>query len=542
MFPCLILFLIYFIVYISANKEKHKGKPQFHHYHAHLAASAQRNLTNLHYQWTELAKLTADPSRTLIAKEIIAHVAGIYSDPLKVKLHKTEKTVLVSVIAYDKDSSNERYLGLLRNYFCSATHFGLRPITYLVPSEKMNFTEQVKELLSVGIHSEFITYPTELFWNIIAKKKTQMKPGYITIDYNGIIPSFSHFGALTMLIPTLEVLEMGYNVVYLDIDVSFVHNPIPGLLHGNADFSVSIEMKTCIAPSVLFVGRTAEWSVLEPNTGIMHVRSTPQAIILYQKWLQRIVDDNVNNDQKVLDFTAFGAEINFSCNKHLEPYSDELIQIAKRTLRNASLELAQRDQVHLLYNNNIPKYCFLNEFEYQNGKVALGCARNRGGSLSEYILGLIEQNLTIYNETTNRVVEVMSPSIVHLNYCDDKIGELKKLGLWLPTEQFTCNPYSYEDTNYAKTNWTEQIYKANKELDVIKQILTNGTVLKLFKRGTIFMYIDGMFRPFPNGETFEIMGYKWNDIRKPGPYTMLKAVPHGDELPDLKNNTVITRI
>ena len=44
----------------------------------------------------------------------------------------------------------------------------------------------------------------------------------------------------------------------------------------------------------------------------------------------------------------------------------------------------------------------------------------------------------------------------------------------------------------------------------------------------------GMFRSFPNGETFEIMGYKYDKIHKPGPYTILKVIPHGEELPDLK--------
>ena len=30
------------------------------------------------------------------------------------------------------------------------------------------------------------------------------------------------------------------------------------------------------------------------------------------------------------------------------------------------------------------------------------------------------------------------------------------------------------------------------------------------------------------------MGYKFDKIHKPGPYTILKVIPHGDELPDLK--------
>ena len=40
---------------------------------------------------------------------------------------------------------------------------------------------------------------------------------------------------------------------------------------------------------------------MEPNTGVMLVRATPQGIAMYQHWLKRIVKTNVMNDQIVFD-------------------------------------------------------------------------------------------------------------------------------------------------------------------------------------------------------------------------------------------------
>ncbi len=70
-----------------------------------------------------------------------------------------------------------------------------------------------------------------------------------------------------MLVPLLEILELGYDVVYIDLDVALVHDPIPSLVRGKADISLSIEMKTCICPSVIETAYWADWKRNEPNTG-----------------------------------------------------------------------------------------------------------------------------------------------------------------------------------------------------------------------------------------------------------------------------------
>lgn len=74
-----------------------------------------------------------------------------------------------------------------------------------------------------------------------------------------------------MLVPVLEVLSLGYNVIYLDIDISMLEDPIPLLLHGDADFVVSEETRGCTFHS--FIKKELDFSPqtitsnIEPNTG-----------------------------------------------------------------------------------------------------------------------------------------------------------------------------------------------------------------------------------------------------------------------------------
>ena len=239
------------------------------------------------------------------------------------------------------------------------------------------------------------------------------------------------------LIPILEVLQLGYNIIYIDLDVGMIIDPIPGIIQGgkNVDLTVSLEARTCFTPSVISHAKLIDWIGLEPNTGILYVRSTIQGIELYQKWIKQVINDNNMNDQKSLDFINFNAELSLECNKPLQRYANIILPIYKQ-------QLLQRNQSLINHNISHPKYCFLNEFEYQNGKISLGCGFGTGGSLADYMNGINQQNFTIpfiqtnqtnkesnqSNKQTNQINEWKQryyPTIVHMNYCHEKIDELK---------------------------------------------------------------------------------------------------------------------
>jgi len=174
-----------------------------------------KSFDELKEQWKRLADESIDKNRPSEAAKAIAHAAGIYRDVSKAKRFKTESTVLVNVVSFQNDDHHIKYQHLLRNWFCYASHLGLRPLTYIVPSPNISFSTQVDELHAIGVFGEFISYPKELFWSLVAEKEYMAGSGGGKVDYEGIVPSFAHFGALVMLVPILEVL---YHVYTYNVD------------------------------------------------------------------------------------------------------------------------------------------------------------------------------------------------------------------------------------------------------------------------------------------------------------------------------------
>ena len=66
--------------------------------------------------------------------------------------------------------------------------------------------------------------------------------------------------------PVLEAVELGFNVIFFDVDIALVVDPLPYLIGGDADVIVSPELRVCTFPS--FSSENFDWKSLEPNTGI----------------------------------------------------------------------------------------------------------------------------------------------------------------------------------------------------------------------------------------------------------------------------------
>ena len=99
----------------------------------------------------------------------------------------------------------------------------------------------------------------------------------------------------------------------------------------------------------------------EPNTGVFYGRSTAHGITLYYRWLQKLIDEQFVNDQVVLKYSQLGARLSFSCNEKLASLDNNVAFQNKRANsdKNAS---------------TTPTICFLNEFQFQNGKMINHCA------------------------------------------------------------------------------------------------------------------------------------------------------------------------
>lgn len=69
-----------------------------------------------------------------------------------------------------------------------------------------------------------------------------------------------------MKVPILEALELGFNVIFFDVDIALVKDPLPYLIEGSADVIVSPELRVCTFPSLN--PDSYSWKSLEPNTGV----------------------------------------------------------------------------------------------------------------------------------------------------------------------------------------------------------------------------------------------------------------------------------
>lgn len=98
-----------------------------------------------------------------------------------------------------------------------------------------------------------------------------------------------------MLIPVLEALRLGFDVLYLHVDMVLLQDPLPWLTRGRSDVVLSPELKACRYPSLQY---KPHWVAIEPNTGTMLLRSNQRTVSFVQQWLQRIVEENAMNDQK----------------------------------------------------------------------------------------------------------------------------------------------------------------------------------------------------------------------------------------------------
>lgn len=443
--------------------------------------TANKHLGDKVSEWTTLAEKANLISSTRLkqVQKTLSLVSGIYADKSHSYPLGLQKAVMVNVIAFSgTEGYNSRYIKLLLNWFCFATHYGYQPVTYLLPTGDKNFSASVKELRKLGIHSHFVTYPEELFWKLCLNKTTPLLPAtHHRASYDGNVISFKTFGALVMLVPSLEALLLGYDVIYFDLDISLVTDPLPAIAIGNADLKVSFEQRTCVFPTQW--APQINWEDMEPNTGVFLVRSSSGGKLLFKTFLQKVVDESYVNDQKGLTqaLQALAAEVTFDCNPLLPNMTaSDIIHREAPRHRNSGI-----------------RYCFLNEFVFQNGKMGLHCAKGKGGSFSEYAIGMHKQGqLTAGQWDANQTTPaVILPALIHANFCDDKIEEFKNLGLWLlePPPAFlpspltvateaaageedisyeppsVCRPYDPAYTAMAKVDWATVLQNANHDVN-----------------------------------------------------------------------------
>jgi hypothetical protein len=453
----------------------------------------------------------ANATRNAHVKRTLAAAAGVYNDKARGKSLGLSTTVFLSVVAYQDTRSNKdigHYKHYLLNFACFARHHGLDLVVYIFHHTLVNVEAEVRALERFGVRA--LTYPDQLFWSVVLLKPNKVLAGKSLAQYLGDVPSFAGYGALAMLVPQLEALALGYSVIYFDVDVGLVQDPVPYITRGDADFVVSIEQRKCVEEYPSSRRMAENWEQVEPNTGIMMVRATPQGVRMYRNWLKRIVKTNVQNDQTVFDRDSRRVQVDMG--------QDGKVMYSETNFTSTFTPNCNWDT-----DNTAPTkratpdaatYCFLSEMLFQNGLLAFKCSQ-KTPTRDTWHVEMMRQVPPVQVDGT--VPRLRLPVAIHANYCNAKSKELEIRGLWLyhesnatsmapaapsavgtvsrrrlsPVEMGVgCKAYNASNTYFAFKNWTAEIADIEARRDgMLRTVLVNGTLLKRYDGQEVYLVV-----------------------------------------------------
>ncbi len=219
-----------------------------------IASGTDTKIAELQKTSLNLAEKHHEPKRSIELDRVLSQASGVYKDKSRVKSPRLQKTILLNVVESSGHKWNpnidEKYKQQLYNHLCFTKQLGLETVVFLIKESQTQFDADVAEMRNIDENIQILDYPHELFWKNIGKKSTHVKTQGGVVDYAGNLPTYKHFGFLVTLIPILEALLAGYNVIYFDVDIALMKDPLPYLVSGSADFIVSPEMRSCVYPSL----------------------------------------------------------------------------------------------------------------------------------------------------------------------------------------------------------------------------------------------------------------------------------------------------
>lgn len=256
----------------------------------------------------------ADPRRWDRVEKTLLSASGVYnySHPLQKKRPEIQKSVMIVVLEFGKRDESYHYKVYMKNFICYVRHYRYKLIVYVALHIIADAAAEVRELEGMGVM--VIDYPDELFWELHATKESGIIRGRGHADYDRQYPAFKAYGAIVMLVPVLEVLLHGYNVLFMDVDIAFLHDPVPYMTQGTANIALSLETRHCLEFYSTSYPQNFDWFAIEPNTGLMYLRRGMDTARAFKIFLERIVERNLINDQRVFDRRVMGVEWIGDCN------------------------------------------------------------------------------------------------------------------------------------------------------------------------------------------------------------------------------------
>ena len=211
---------------------------------------------------------------------------GIYHNRKLLDNLRSQKAVANVIVTEAGNPANgtsklpSYYQHILRNHLCHLERFKSTIIVYIIGLNRSSLSIEEKHLRKEypALTITLQLYPMDLFWRLVRQKSNNIIVGNGRASFAAEYPSFQHFGALVMLVPILEMLQYGINVLYMDSDAVMVQDAgkhIATLANESPDldFIISQESRHCLFPSYYRINQKVTPLSFahdtEPNTGIM---------------------------------------------------------------------------------------------------------------------------------------------------------------------------------------------------------------------------------------------------------------------------------
>lgn len=123
-------------------------------------------------KFAEYERASFNATRLKIVNATLAEAAGVYLN--KSYDRSLQKTVIITVAAFNQ-ATNGYYKVYFKNFLCFIKHYQLDLIVYILHHEIANLEVEMQTLSHMGVR--VLTYPDNLFWNLLATKKSHINRG-----------------------------------------------------------------------------------------------------------------------------------------------------------------------------------------------------------------------------------------------------------------------------------------------------------------------------------------------------------------------------
>lgn len=363
--------------------------------------------------WKELAHYYLDPHRESDLRVVCDKQQGVYvhSHPATVKANISNTIVVAYMIV---NGLSDELKILFSNWLCYLKKLDYKALLIYDTADDDSYDQIVNMTRGFETMIELFPYPRSLFWSQMARKTNELlgRINHRKRPYLGYTITTSQFGYITKLTPILELMTLGYDVIYTDLDIAFLRDPVPYIFSSSApaDLIFSVERRSCD----YYSGSFNQGIRTEPNGGYLIWRSTQQSIAVALAAIEHMLGDQAFNDQWSLN--AVLPSMGFYSNSCRGVDEHVPVDPAPRVISTKA------------------SVCFLPEELFQNGKMSFFCVKdnaNRIGTMLQtnttkgdvsrldyiYRLGMFTAELTDVTDAGGTQYDGrFVPYFIHANY------------------------------------------------------------------------------------------------------------------------------